>query len=139
MTDKLIRILCLDDNEIITDAHLQFLQEEGYDAFASTDSYDALDILRTGEVDILIQDYNRPALNGGGLLEIMKADDDLKNIPVIISSACARDWVAKKLRGFDIDIDHDLAGFIKKPFNVQDFVALVGRTVSQYCNTEKRW
>ena len=129
MTDKSIRILCLDDEEIISECCQQFLQEEGYDVFASTDSYDALDILRTGEIDMLIQDYNRPGLNGGGLLKVMKADDELKNIPVIISSACARDWVAKKLREFDIDIDHDLAGFIKKPFKVQDFVALVGRTV----------
>ena len=129
MTDKSMRILCLDDNEIISECCQQFLQEEGYIVLVSTDSDDALDILRTGEIDMVIQDYNRPGLNGGGLLKVMKADDELKNIPVIISSACEKDWVAKKLREFDIEIDHDLAGFIKKPFKVQDFVALVRHIV----------
>jgi CheY-like chemotaxis protein len=82
------RILACDDNEAITYSYRWCLAEAGYDAVAVNDGGEALDLLRTGEFDLLIQDLTRPfgSLDGIQLLHGM-GEEGMHHIPVLICTA----------------------------------------------------
>ncbi len=71
---------------------------------------EALDILENSWVDIIISDINMPEMNGFQLLNVLKNDDLLKNIPVIIVSTESRE--DRMLEAYSLGAE----GFIKKPF-----------------------
>jgi len=74
MAEKLAQILCLDDSPGFVDIYQQVLQECGYRTFVVTDSNEALDMLWNNKIDLFIQDFNHPMVNGAEILKIMKAD-----------------------------------------------------------------
>ena len=127
-----IQILCLDDSHSLLDSYQQILQECGYTTYAVTDSSEALSILRKNKIDLLIQDFNHPRGNGAELLKIVKLDDDLKNIPVVMITGMTRDSIVGKLQIYDLDIDRDLAGFIHKPFKVKQLQETVENVINNY-------
>lgn len=133
---KKVRILCLDDYSSILKTYQQILQEQGYEAIISEDSEEALSILRNNKIDIFIQDFNHPMVNGAEILKIMKADDELKNIPVIMITAMTRNSIAEKLKKYDLDIDHDLRSFIMKPFKTEKLLDIVENVINDYDSME---
>lgn len=92
------------------------------------DGEDALEYLRDeGNVKpcIILLDLNMPKMNGFEFLEIVKSDDALKNIPVIILTTSDADESVTK--GFDLGA----AGYIPKPVDYGQFVESM-RTVDRY-------
>ena len=53
----------------------------------AADGQQALDMLRADVFDMVLLDIIMPGMNGYQVLKQMKADDDLRNIPVIVISA----------------------------------------------------
>jgi two-component system chemotaxis sensor kinase CheA len=51
------------------------------------DGMEALEMLRVEKADLIITDVQMPRLDGFGLVEALKADKQLKDIPVIIVSS----------------------------------------------------
>ena len=71
---------------------------------------EALEALAENWVDVIISDINMPEMNGFELLERLKEDDLLRNIPVIVISTESSEQHEHK--AFDLGVK----GFIKKPF-----------------------
>jgi two-component system chemotaxis response regulator CheY len=71
---------------------------------------EALKALEENWVDVIVSDINMPEMNGFELLEKLKEDDFLKNIPVIIVSTEGSEQHVQN--AFDLGVK----GFIKKPF-----------------------
>ncbi len=71
---------------------------------------EALEALAENWVDVIISDINMPEMNGFELLERLKEDDLLRNIPVIVISTESSERHVHK--AFDLGVK----GFIKKPF-----------------------
>ena len=71
---------------------------------------EALEALAENWVDVIISDINMPEMNGFELLERLKEDDLLRNIPVIVISTESSEQHVHK--AFDLGVK----GFIKKPF-----------------------
>ena len=53
----------------------------------TTNSHEALSILRTQPIDLFTQDIMRPDIDGWTVCKIMKADETLRDIPILIASA----------------------------------------------------
>jgi two-component system chemotaxis response regulator CheY len=70
----------------------------------------ALQMLKSAKYDFVVSDVNMPNMNGFDLLKAIKADDALKQIPVLMVTAEARkeDIVLAAQRG--------AAGYVVKPF-----------------------
>jgi diguanylate cyclase (GGDEF)-like protein len=78
-------IMIVDDEPTTIDILEMFLQGEGYEDFVTTtDSRQALDLLRQKRPDVLLLDLMMPHVDGLEILTVIRADELLKHTPVII-------------------------------------------------------
>ncbi|MBQ5997626.1 MAG: response regulator, partial [Bacteroidales bacterium] len=63
-TDRRITILWADDEIDLLRPHVLFLQGKGYDVRTATNGYDAIDMLKEIQADLILLDENMPGLSG---------------------------------------------------------------------------
>ncbi len=80
-------ILAVDDNEDNRLMLSRRLVRLGHQVTVAEDGHRALEALRTGSFDVMLLDIQMPELNGYEVLERLKADPLLRDIPVIVLSA----------------------------------------------------
>ncbi len=85
MQEKLV-MLVVDDVEVNRGSIKAMFCEE-YEVIEAENGKEAMEILRQKKVDVVILDVYMPILGGAGVLEQMKADHALRDIPVIIKTA----------------------------------------------------
>jgi DNA-binding response OmpR family regulator len=74
---------------------------------------------------IILLDMNMPKMNGLEFLEIVKNDDELKKIPVIVLSTSKAD--SDRIDSFNLGI----AGYMVKPMDYKKFVDVI-KTIHMY-------
>ena len=115
-------LVCDDDREIV-DAIDIYLKNEGYSVLKAYDGQQAVDILKTEDVHLLIIDIMMPKLDGiRATLKIRETS----SIPIIILSAKSED--ADKILGLNIGADD----YVTKPFNPLELVARVKSNLRRY-------
>ncbi|MEQ8676626.1 MAG: response regulator [Aggregatilineales bacterium] len=80
-------ILVVDDNEMNRDMLSRRLQRQGYEVAVAEHGERALEMMRSDNFDLVLLDIMMPRLNGYQVLEQVKADNQLKHIPIIMISA----------------------------------------------------
>ena len=89
---------------------------------------EALEYLRNEDNErpcVILLDLNMPRMNGIELLKILKADDELKMIPVVILTTS--EDIRDKVAAFGLSV----AGYIVKPTDYKKFVEAM-RTINIY-------
>lgn len=81
------RILVADDNDINRDLLCQQLERQGHQVSQACDGRQAIDMTKSGEFDVLLLDVMMPELNGIEVLQMIRQDEQLKHVPVIMLSA----------------------------------------------------
>ncbi len=66
-----------------------WLVDAGYRVLLAADGAEALDAVRAERPDLVITDAMMPRLSGDELVEIMKGDPDLRDIPIVMATAAA--------------------------------------------------
>jgi two-component system, OmpR family, response regulator CpxR len=66
-------ILCVDDNEQSLSIRKILLETRGYRVVACTNGEDALEIFKRGSIDLVVTDLIMPGVDGGKLIEEIKA------------------------------------------------------------------
>jgi CheY-like chemotaxis protein len=74
---------------------------------------------------LILLDLNMPIMNGIEFLQVVKADSDLKCIPVVVLTTS--DEQKDKLESFKLGV----AGYMRKPVDYQQFVEII-RTIDAY-------
>lgn len=74
---------------------------------------EALAVLKSQWVDIVLSDYNMPVMDGLVFVKTMKADDLVKQIPVVIVSTAGNEAKIQEFR------DAGAADYITKPFTAE--------------------
>ncbi|MDJ0950365.1 MAG: adenylate/guanylate cyclase domain-containing protein [Alphaproteobacteria bacterium] len=114
-------ILVVDDNEDNRFMLTERLKREGYDEVAvAEDGHHALDMLVERPFDLVLLDVMMPDMNGFEVLERIKSDTRLRNIPVIMISAA--DETENVIRCIDLGAED----YLPKPFNKSLLRARVG-------------
>jgi two-component system chemotaxis response regulator CheY len=111
MSQPDLKFLIVDDFSTMRRIVRGLLKEIGYtNADEAEDGAVALQMMKTSKYDFVVSDINMPNMNGFDLLKAVKADDNLKHIPVLMVTAEARkeDIVLAAQTG--------AAGYIVKPF-----------------------
>jgi class 3 adenylate cyclase/DNA-binding NarL/FixJ family response regulator len=83
------RVLVVDDTEFNRRLLVRLLGSIGHESVEAVDGNEALRILRdpdAGPIDVVLLDIVMPGLDGYQTLEALKADDRLREIPVIVIS-----------------------------------------------------
>jgi CheY-like chemotaxis protein len=125
-------ILCLDDDPEVVNLLSLILTRVGYEVLSTTNSYEALDILRHQPIDLITQDFMRPDIYGVEFLQMMKSDAALRDIPVLGISARPRDPRADEMKQAGLDFERDLAGYVTKPFSPFQLVEAVETALTKH-------
>lgn len=80
------KILLAEDDKFISLAYQDGLSRAGFEVIAATDGVEALDKARKEKPELILLDLVMPIKNGFEVLEELKADKELKNVPIIILS-----------------------------------------------------
>ncbi len=80
-------VLVVDDEPFNIDLLCQELEEMGHNPVPAADGEAAMDMLAAKEVDLVLLDIMMPRMNGLQVLEALKEDGRLPNLPVIVVSA----------------------------------------------------
>ena len=78
------RIFILDNDPIILNMYAEFLRGHGLDVFATDNAYKMILYAREIQPNVIVLDVNMPLINGWQVLEYLKSDNRLRDIPVII-------------------------------------------------------
>ncbi len=113
-------VLLADDNADMREHLRRLLARDGYTVTAVADGRAALDAARARPPDLLLTDVMMPHLDGFGLLQAVRADPTLREVPVIVLSARAGDEA--KVEGLDAGADD----YLTKPFSARELLARVG-------------
>ena len=117
------RVLVVDD-EIINRELLKLALWDEYEVFTASDGESALELIRAqeGGFSLILLDLLMPGMHGFKVIETLKADEALRNIPIIVLTADARAEV-ESLRLGAVD-------FIAKPYPQREVIlARVRRTI----------
>ena len=81
------KVLIVDDEPLNLDYLEQELEELNYELLTASNGREALDKIQSHPPDLVLLDLQMPVLDGFAVLAQLKADNELRNIPVIIVSA----------------------------------------------------
>ncbi len=112
--DKNINVLIVDDYKTMLRIIRNLLRQlEFHNVDEATDGAQALSMLRAGNYGLVISDWNMQPMTGLQLLQEIRADSKLKNLPFIMVTAESKteNVIAAKQAG--------VSNYIVKPFNAE--------------------
>jgi len=126
------RILCVDDepqNLVLMEA---LLSPDGYDVVSAANGAEALEIIRTEQIDICLLDVMMPGIDGFETCRLIKSDEAHNNIPVIMITAHSD--MEKRIQGTEAGAED----FITKPFESAEVLARIKMLLHARSQNERR-
>ncbi len=130
---KKLNILFIDDDEVERMKFSRVCKQSNHPTkiTEATNGEDALEKLKSSSLSQLIfLDLNMPKMNGIEFLEILKADERLKYIPIIILSSS--DNMQDLKRCYELGI----AGYILKPIRYEDYSKNITTMLDYWTSSE---
>jgi len=87
-------------------------RQKYYEPLVAIDGYEALDFMINKQIDLVVLDLNMSNLNGLEVCQHKFNDSDMKDIPVIVSSAFVDASMEEQLRSLGV------VHFLKKPYKM---------------------
>ena len=112
-------ILIVEDDELSMKLETDVLQVNGYDILQSVDGKDAVELAREHHPDLIIMDIQLPEVSGLEHTKALKADDGLKDIPVLAVTAFALKGDEERILEAGCD------GYMAKPISISHFLETV--------------
>ena len=111
-------ILLVDDNEEILD-FLERVLKSKYAILKAADGKEALAVLETEAVQLIVSDVMMPVMDGFELCKIIKSTVENSHIPVILLTA--KNNIRSKVQGLELGAD----AYIEKPFSKEHLMAQI--------------
>ena len=111
-----MKILVVDDEDLLVKGIRFNLQNEGYDVLTGSNGLEALQIVQSQKPDLLVLDVMMPEMDG---LTACSKIREFSNVPIILLTAKTDDM--DKLMGFD----HGADDYLTKPFNILELKARI--------------
>jgi two-component system, chemotaxis family, sensor histidine kinase and response regulator WspE len=94
------RVLVVDDSITVREVERQLLLHRGYDVAVAVDGADGWNKVRAEPFDLLVSDIDMPRMTGLQLVAAIRADQKLRDLPVVIVSYKERE--EDRLRGLEV-------------------------------------
>ena len=117
---RVFSILVVDDSITTRTLEKSILEAHGYRVRIAVDGVEALAQLRAEKADLVISDVQMPRMDGFELLEAIKKDRNLTQIPVIVVTSLERR--EDRERGLNLGAD---AYIVKRKFDQEDLLATI--------------
>lgn len=115
-------VLIVDDEFDIVDVLGDLLSVEGYEVVTAANGREGLARLRERPVNLVLLDCMMPIVDGPEMLRLMREDERLTHIPVVMMSAAEMRHQLKAL---------GCSAFLKKPFDVSSLLETVARCIDK--------
>ena len=120
-TSNPIRIVLADDHEIFRDGFKAMLKKQPSVELLgeASDGEELVSLVRELKPDVVVTDIKMPKMDGLHVLEEIKSDPNLKNIPVVVVSGNIHDGDIK--RAYELQA----SSFLMKPLEVDEYFAAI--------------
>jgi DNA-binding NtrC family response regulator len=116
-----VKILVIDDDQIVLDSCRRILVAEGFDVCLVQSAREALEVMRKGGVGLVIIDVKMPEYDGMHLLR--KIQEQWSGLPSILMSGYpTEETIAEGFQG-------GAAKFIAKPFTPKEFLTTIRQVI----------
>ncbi len=112
------KLLIVDDNESIRDVCKLTLEFKGYEVIAAADGQEGLELLRAGSFDLVITDVAMPRMTGLELLDKIRGELAIRDMPVIV-------FTAEEFINAEEVLARGASQCFRKPFSPIDLMAAV--------------
>ena len=113
------KILVVEDNALNIKLFCDLLTAHGHETEPVTDSRDALEAARSFRPDLVITDIQLPHISGIELMEMLRADAELKDVPIMAVTAYAAAGDDERIRAAGAQ------AYVSKPISVMRFAETV--------------
>ena len=118
-------VLVVEDNELNMKLFHDLLEANGYNIVQTRNGLEAMDLARTHRPDLILMDIQLPEVSGLDVTQWLKADEDLKAIPVIAVTAFAMKGDEERIRKGGCE------AYLSKPISVTKFIETVKTYVGE--------
>jgi DNA-binding response OmpR family regulator len=125
MAEEKKRVLCIEDEREMIDLIKLILERKGFEVLGAVGGKEGLEVIRRERPDLILLDLMMPEVDGWEVYRQMKADEQLKNIPVIVVTAKAQS--IDKVLGLHIAKVDD---YVTKPFGPQELLTSIDKVLS---------
>ena len=113
------KILVVEDNALNIKLFCDLLTAHGHETEPVTDSRDALEAARAFHPDLVITDIQLPHLTGIELMQQLRADEELRDVPIMAVTAYAAAGDDERFRAAGAQ------AYVSKPISVMRFAETV--------------
>jgi len=114
---RALRVLAADDDGVILHLITEVLGEAGCKVFSAADGAEALRLLQTEDVDLLLTDFRMPRMNGLELIRWSRAN--LPYVATVLMTGDTSEWLRAEARSSGAH------GFLLKPFPFEHLLHLL--------------
>lgn len=126
MSEEKKKVVCVEDEPEMIDLVKLILGRKGFELTGAMGGREGLEAIRRIKPDLVLLDLMMPDMDGWEVYQQMKADDELKNIPVIVVTAKAQS--IDKVLGLHIAKVED---YVTKPFGPQELLQSVEKVLKR--------
>jgi len=123
------KILVVEDNALNIKLFCDLLNAHGHETEPVTDSRDALEAAKNFGPDLVITDIQLPHVTGLELMAMLRADEQLKNVPIMAVTAYSAQGDDERIRAAGA------SAYVSKPISVVRFA----ETVEQLLEAARVW
>lgn len=125
MEEKGKKILVIDDEPSLHEMLRVILELGGYQVVGSSPRVNGSHDFKEAKPDLIVLDLMMPEVDGFEILRRLKADEDTRDIPVIICTV--RDYPEDHAQAEELGA----ARYVTKPFEPSDFLEIIGEALDE--------
>jgi two-component system cell cycle response regulator DivK len=116
-------ILIVEDNDLNMKLFRDLLKAHDFATLETRDGMEALEMSRAHKPDLILMDIHLPGVSGLEVTRQIKADDNIKSIPVVAVTAFAMKGDEDRIR------EGGCEAYIAKPIRIEELISTVHRFV----------
>ena len=117
------KVLIVEDNELNMKLFHDLLEAHGVDTVETRDGKEVMELAREHKPDLILMDIQLPEISGLDVTKALKADEELRVIPVIAVTAFAMKGDEQKIR------EGGCEDYISKPISVTHFLEVIQKYI----------
>ncbi len=112
-------VLIVEDNELNMKLFTDLLEAHGYQVVSTASGTEAMELARANNPSLVLMDIQLPEVSGEVIIQWMKADEDLKAIPIVAVTAFAMKGDEERIRSKGCE------AYLSKPISIGKFIETV--------------
>lgn len=120
MTEKNIKMVCIEDDAEMIDLLKLILGRKGYEIHGAENGRDGLEMIRREQPQLVLLDLMMPEMDGWEVYRQLRSDEKTRHIPIVVVTAKAQN--IDQVLGLHVAHVDD---YITKPFSPNDLVERV--------------